>query len=228
MIVGSVLFDLTGTLVWSEPPGETLFCEACDLLGFHISLSDLYRATADVDQTIHVPLPATKAEEGGFFAYGHMSALHKLGVDANVSQGWFIHHYIQDRITYQKFYDVDTVLSCLKETGLRLGIVANAVPSTRKRITHLGLDVYLDTIILSGEVGFEKPEPEIFKAALRALAVNPEETVYIGDTYHTDVEGAFEAGIIPVLLDRSRSYDALDCMKVESLTEFQEMMSIFK
>ncbi|MBU6998285.1 MAG: HAD-IA family hydrolase [Theionarchaea archaeon] len=228
MIVGSVLFDLTGTLVWSEPPGETLFCEACDLLGFHVSPSELYRATAEVDRTIHVPLPATRKEEADFFAYGHMSALHKVGIDATVSHGWFIHHYIQDRMRYHKFFDVDTVLSCLKETGLKLGVVANAAPSTRERIANLGLDVYLDTIILSGEVGFEKPEPQIFKAALRILGVSPQETVYVGDTYHTDVEGAFEAGIIPVLLDRSQSYEPLDCLKVKSLTEFQEMMSIFK
>lgn len=228
MDVLGVLFDLGGTLAWPEPPGETLFCEACQLIGFQVSSSDLLKVTAHVDRQMYVPLPITKKQEADFFAYGNMMALRKLGFEATLSHGWFIHHYIHDRLHYHKFYDVDTVLMTLRRAGLKMGIVSNAVPSTRDRIVKLALNSYFDTIVLSGEAGYEKPDPEIFEIALKNLSLIPEETLYVGDNYHTDVEGAHGAGITPVLIDRADKYHDLDCIKVKNLTEFQELIHIFK
>lgn len=223
-----VLFDLGGTLVWPEPPGEVLFCEACQLIGFRVSPCDLLRVTAHVDRQMYVPLPITKKQEADFFAYGNMMALRKLGFEASLSHGWFIHHYIRDRVSYHKFYDVDRVLTRLKDGELKVGLVSNAVPSTRDRITKLHLDTYFETVVLSGEAGYEKPDPEIFEIALENLSLKPEETVYVGDNYYTDVEGAHSVGITPVLLDRGDKYHDLDCIKVKSLIEFQELIRILK
>ncbi|KYK29518.1 MAG: HAD-IA family hydrolase [Theionarchaea archaeon] len=228
MDVVGVFFDLGGTLVWPEPPGEVLFCEASQLIGFQVSPCDLLKVIADIDRQIYVPLPITRKQEADFFAYGNMMALRKLGFEATLSHGWFIHHYIHDRIQYHKFYDVDKVLSPLKGAGLKLGLVSNAVPSTRDKISALALDTYFDTIVLSGEVGYEKPDPEIFETALETLSLTPEETVHVGDNYHADVEGAHKVGITPVLLDRADRYHDVSCIKVKNLTEFKELIHIFK
>lgn len=228
MDVVGALFDLGGTLVWPEPPGEVLFCEASQLIGFQVAPCELLKVIADIDRQIYVPLPITQKQEADFFAYGNMMALRKLGFEATLSHGWFIHHYIHDRIQYHKFYDVDKVLSSLKKAGLKLGLVSNAVPSTRDKISTLSLDVYFDTIVLSGEVGHEKPDPEIFETALQDLSLTPEETVHVGDNLYADVEGAHKAGITPVLLDRADKYRDVGCIKVKNLTEFQELIHIFK
>ncbi len=228
MDVISVFFDLGGTLMWPEPPGEILFCEACQLIGFQVAPCDLLRGIEDVHAKVDIPLPITKQQEADFFAYGNMMALQKLGFEATLSHGWFIHHYIRDRIHYHKFHDVDTVLSSLKRAGFTLGLVSNAVPSTRERISALRLDTYFDTIVLSGEVGYEKPDPEIFKIALDSLQTSAEESVHVGDNFHADVEGAHRVGIRPVLLDRAGRYQDVDCITVKNLMEFQELMHIFK
>jgi FMN phosphatase YigB (HAD superfamily) len=225
MVVSGVLFDLCGTLVWPEPPGEVLFCEACQLLGFQVDPCDLFIVITEMDH--HVPLPITRKEEADFFAYGNMTALQKLGYSATLSHGWFIYNYINDRIQYHKFGEVDIVLSRLRKAGLRLGLIANAVPSVRDRIHKLSLDMYFHIIVLSGEVGYEVPEPEIFQVAVDNLSLLREETVYVGDNY-ADIVGAHEAGITPVLLDRNKRYTDLDCVNVKNLTEFQEMISIFE
>ncbi len=224
----SVLFDLSGTLIWPEPSGETLFCEACQLVGFQVSPGDLLKVAADVDKEIDIPLPIMRSQEADFFAYGNMITLQKLQHKATISHGWFIYHYIKDRIRFHKFYDVDRVLSFLKRGGLVLGLVSNSVPSTRERLTALRLDHYFDTVVLSGEVGYEKPDPRIFEIALQNLSLSPEESVYVGDSYHIDVEGAHGAGITPVLLDRAGKHRDVDCIRVKNLMEFQELMRIFK
>ena len=52
----------------------------------------------------------------------------------------------------------------------------------------------------------EKPDIAIFRAALQRAGVRPEEAVHIGDSVHADVEGALNAGISPILLDRRGRY----------------------
>ena len=49
-------------------------------------------------------------------------------------------------------------------------------------------------MIDSALVGVEKPDPAIFRAALEALGVAPEEALYVGDLYEVDVVGARAAG----------------------------------
>ena len=50
-------------------------------------------------------------------------------------------------------------------------------------------------VIDSSVFGIEKPDPAIFRAALEALNVAPEEALYVGDLYDVDVVGARAAGM---------------------------------
>jgi len=50
-------------------------------------------------------------------------------------------------------------------------------------------------LVFSGEVGRTKPHPELFQKALRALSVNPEECLHVGDLQHTDIAGAKALGM---------------------------------
>lgn len=52
-----------------------------------------------------------------------------------------------------------------------------------------------DAVVVSAEVGAEKPNPVIFEAALQALGMRPGEVVHVGDDRRNDVWGARDAGI---------------------------------
>ena len=56
-------------------------------------------------------------------------------------------------------------------------------------------------VIDSALVGYEKPDPRIFAAALERTGADPDRTLHIGDLYHADVVGARTAGIHALLLD---------------------------
>ena len=64
-----------------------------------------------------------------------------------------------------------------------------------------GLSEFFEAIVVSGEVGVKKPDPEIFRLALDKTGLSPSEVIYIGDTAE-DVEGAESAGITPILIRR--------------------------
>jgi putative hydrolase of the HAD superfamily len=51
------------------------------------------------------------------------------------------------------------------------------------------------TLVFSGEVGRTKPHPEMFRRALAALQLRPQECLHIGDLQRTDVAGAKAVGM---------------------------------
>jgi len=84
----------------------------------------------------------------------------------------------------------------------RLGIISNFDGRLRPILKNLGIHGFFDPVIISSEVGAEKPDPWIFQAALRVAAVAPEEAWHVGDDSIRDWEGAAAAGLHILPLDR--------------------------
>lgn len=93
------------------------------------------------------------------------------------------------------------VLETLSEAGYRLGVISNADGRVEGLLEGAGLRSHFEFVIDSHAVGVEKPDPEIFRHALRHLQVEPDECLYVGDLYPVDVVGARRAGMRAVLLD---------------------------
>jgi putative hydrolase of the HAD superfamily len=108
-------------------------------------------------------------------------------------------------------------LDRLRAAGLRLGIVSNSDGRVEEALTAAGIRDRFDVILDSALVGVEKPDPAIFRAALTALGVAPEEALYVGDLYDVDVVGARAAGVEAVLLVPDAAAPGPDCRRVDSL-----------
>jgi HAD superfamily hydrolase (TIGR01509 family) len=80
-----------------------------------------------------------------------------------------------------------------------LGVVSNSDGRVEEALRAAGLLHYFDVIVDSTLAGVEKPDPAIFRPALGALGVAPEEAVYVGDLYDVDVLGARAAGMGAIL-----------------------------
>jgi putative hydrolase of the HAD superfamily len=93
------------------------------------------------------------------------------------------------------------LLDGLRDRGLRLGLVSNAFDPgwlLHRDLEQMGLAERLDFAVFSSEVGFRKPDPRIFRVALEALGVAPENTLFVGDRLYEDVRGAGELGMTTV------------------------------
>lgn len=86
-------------------------------------------------------------------------------------------------------------LSRLKAAGVRLAVVSNFDTRLRPLLASLRVDCLFDTVVVSAEVGAEKPSPRIYEAALDALQAAPWEAVHVGDDRRNDVWGARDAGL---------------------------------
>jgi putative hydrolase of the HAD superfamily len=59
-------------------------------------------------------------------------------------------------------------------------------------------------IVLSEEVGCQKPNPRIFEEALRMNGLQAEDVVMIGDSWSSDIQGAINAGIDQIWIKKSK------------------------
>jgi len=77
-----------------------------------------------------------------------------------------------------------------------LTIVSNGFSEVQYyKFEHSGLKPYLKLIVLSEEVGINKPQPEIFEKALEMNGVTADEAIMIGDSWTHDIVGAQNAHI---------------------------------
>ena len=77
----------------------------------------------------------------------------------------------------------------------KLGIIANQVEGTQKRIDDWGIGKYFDVVVASAEAGVAKPDSAIFKIALEKAECKPENAVMIGDRLDNDIIPAKKLGM---------------------------------
>ena len=83
------------------------------------------------------------------------------------------------------------LLTALRGAGFPIAIVTNnIVVEQQLKLRHCSLDVLIDELITSEEVGSAKPDVRIFDVALQRLGIAAEEAVMIGDAWQTDIVGA--------------------------------------
>jgi HAD superfamily hydrolase (TIGR01549 family) len=87
----------------------------------------------------------------------------------------------------------------------RLAVVSNFdyAPTARYILEREGVAALFDTVVVSDEVGWRKPKPAIFEAALRRLGLAPVDALFVGDRPDIDVAGAQGAGMASAWINRN-------------------------
>jgi len=65
----------------------------------------------------------------------------------------------------------------------------------RRRLAASGLAAFLDVIVISGDIGIEKPDPRLFDHTLQLLGMTAEQCLFVGDSIILDDAGARNAGM---------------------------------
>ncbi len=103
----------------------------------------------------------------------------------------------------------------------RLGVISNADGQIEAMLRDCGLaDCFLN-FTDSGLVGMEKPDPRIFHIALERMGSAPEESLYVGDIYSVDYQGATAVGMQAVIMDAAGVYRGTNYPRIESLMELE-------
>jgi putative hydrolase of the HAD superfamily len=84
------------------------------------------------------------------------------------------------------------------------GQSAYAVPE----LNAMGLLGLFDPVIISGDLGFRKPDCRLFEQALTRMAMGPDEVLYVGNDMHRDIHAAQQLGIKAVFFQSNQGLQA--------------------
>jgi putative hydrolase of the HAD superfamily len=122
-------------------------------------------------------------------------------------------------IRFRAYPEVPDVLARLRAGGARLAVVSNWDVSLHDVLERTGLRPLVDAVVISAELGVAKPDPAIFRAALRRLGATADGAVHVGDSLEHDVAGARAAGLEAVLVVRNGAVAPEGVRTVGSLAE---------
>lgn len=102
-----------------------------------------------------------------------------------------------------------------------IAVISNADGRIDAVLSRCGICDCFASITDSGNVGHEKPHPQIFQAALRTMKAEPSDSLYVGDVYSVDYVGARNSGMQAVLFDVAGAYRDREYPRVESLAQLE-------
>jgi putative hydrolase of the HAD superfamily len=230
-MIKAVFFDFFNTLVNYHPPREQLQAAACREFGIEVKPQALREALFAGDQfydqdIVHVPMSKrSEAERMALYAKYEAKVLEAVGVEVSEELALQIMAKFgtlmrEAGARFVLFDDAEPALAQLKGRGLTLGLISNIDRDLSSTYEELGLSSFLDVLVTSLAVGAAKPDLAIFRAALERAGVDASDAIHVGDMYHSDVMGARNAGIRPLLIDRDGLHQEIsDCPRISSLGE---------
>lgn len=226
--ITTLLFDLDGTLIHNHPTSLDVLFTILDQhkvplkqAAYREALHFLFQYWANYENILEEDLEMYGEFTVEFWLHYMKRKLWAIGLSEDQSnelaeqiQFEFDAMYMPETLVNE---DVKPTLKDLRSKGYKMGLVSNRSNPIGEEIEELGFDIYLDFYFCSGEIQIWKPDPGIFEHALFLAESTPETTAYIGDNYYTDIVGAKNAGIYPILYDPRNIFPDADCQVIGNI-----------
>ena len=105
---------------------------------------------------------------------------------------------------WELYPEVSGVLEKL-QPRFQLVVVSNFDGRLRFILEHLGISKFFAQVFVSSELGADKPDPEIYRRALRLMNFKPNEVLHVGDDPERDWDAATAAALSIFRLDRPKN-----------------------
>jgi len=105
---------------------------------------------------------------------------------------------------WELYPEVPGILEQL-QPRFQLAVVSNFDGRLRLILQHLGISKFFPNVFVSSELGADKPDPEIYRRALKLIKLKPNEALHVGNDQKRDWEAASAAGLSIFRLERPRN-----------------------
>lgn len=99
---------------------------------------------------------------------------------------------------YKLNYELIDIIKYLRDKNYKIALLSNNSSELRQKLSNDNILELFDEIVISSEVGCQKPQPEIFDILFSKLNLKANEVIFIDDTLRS-LEGAEKIGYIPIL-----------------------------
>lgn len=94
----------------------------------------------------------------------------------------------------------ERTLVALKAMGKKLGLISNADVVEASGWDDSPIASLFDSVVFSCNVGYAKPQREIYDLSLREIGADPGECLFVGDGGSHELEGARGAGLTTIMI----------------------------
>lgn len=237
MTIKGILFDLYGTLINIET--DENLDEIFRGIGHYLTYHGVYLSRTEVRERYWEILKRQKNESAEEYPEINVEAiwdsfLDNEGIVAGVDRRKLAIILAQmfrgiSRKRLVLYPDVKKVLDELKAV-YPLALVSDAQPCfALPEIRAVGLEGYFDPIVISAYHEYRKPDPRLYLQALKAMELDADEAIYIGNDMFRDIFGAQRVGLKTIFLDTNqgeKSHESVtpDCM-TSSFSEIPELIT---
>lgn len=201
----AAFFDVGGTLIQPWPSVGAVYARVGEQFGFRVSAEAMDQAFRSTWKTgKHGGLTSSDREWWRALVGRVLST---LALPANDEYFCALYEAFAQSDVWRVYPDVVPAMGKLKDAGWHVGIISNWDARLRPLLDRLNLR--FDSVTVSCEVGAEKPDVRIFKAALRVAGMDAARAFHIGDSAVEDLEGATAAGMRCALVRRVEGTELL-------------------
>jgi HAD superfamily hydrolase (TIGR01509 family) len=191
----AVVFDFYGTIAWRGETAASPYAQVFARHGYRLEEAHEAAYFARYDGVEHLE---HSASETAYEAWVRRR-LEELARSCRVPE----EHVAplvqalrdQDRAPVVPYPDAADTLGALRGRGFLLGVCSNWGWDLEVSIEQAGLAHLVDAVVTSARVGVRKPHAQIYLAVMDRLGVAPDETLFVGDSYHPDVTGPVALGM---------------------------------
>ena len=110
-----------------------------------------------------------------------------------------------------------------------IGVLTNGFNEVQyRKLINSGLDRYIQRVVISDEIGVQKPDTRLFRHAESETGATAETSIMIGDNPKNDIQGALDAGWSAIYFDcKGKGFESESeryLGRVEALDEIEVLL----
>lgn len=196
--ITDIFFDLDHTLWDFDRNSKLAFQRVFNQYGITIDMDDFMKVYEPINFQYWKLYREERIDKQGLRRGRFLDAFQPFGIQFSIEEvDALATSYIDELPKDNHLFDgVIDVLNYLLEKKYKLHIITNGFEEVQYlKLKNSNIDNYFDTITTSEEVGVKKPNPLVFKTALKKANTTPAKSVMIGDTFEADILGAEAVGM---------------------------------
>ncbi len=208
--VRAVVFDVGGTLIYpADPVGET-YARFAAKFGLKLNAEATNTAFREAFASCSPREKGTIPSDGNDAAWWRQVVTKSLGeqsfAEAAAFDAFFdqVYTYFAKPEAWGIYPEVSEVLEALRDRAVDLAVLSNWDARLNAVLDGLGLGECFSHRFISAELGWEKPDPAIYRHVTEILRVAPGAVLSVGDHPKNDVEGPKKAGWQAVQIERPK------------------------
>lgn len=221
-----IWFDLGYTLLYKER--EKALGEILSSIGYDLDQEKIDRGFHEIDKLFMRERPGVLGKPAEKFMPTYMELLcgHLgLGCDPQVVLERLAKVWSSADMEWKDYPFVKDTLKRLKASGYRLGVISNWDPSAKPILKKCEILDFFETVVISSEVGYAKPNEKIFRIALEEARVDPSKCLYVGDNYYDDTLGSNKVGMRSLIINR---FGRFGVEEIENQALVEDVSGIFE